>query len=330
MLLDFTTFVLLLITSSLTASLATSVGINLGPTYLTSAYPKDGQDEFSIVSVKGSKAYRNYLADVLATQSAGTGTSAHNDVAVRAIFHNALTTIKKATEKKLGHATGIGIISQPLYFNETTSTALREAAREVQTAGFGQVTRFTNAARLAYGLNSCKGFGMNSSNCDMDEGEHSVIVIDYNTEYLELAIGYVRAEICSVRGYKRVKELGENRKSNPSYLNDVQKVLQEFRGAYFATFDFWDYGAHVRGVILSGDASKSGMDEMRRSLAQAWPEQYENRFKDSIDPMYVGAVGTARMAQIEAPKGSGSKPTVEEEEEDDDDEEDVEYNHGEL
>lgn len=324
MLLAFTVHVLLLIASSLTASAANTIGINLGPTFLTSAYAEGIKDEFTIVSIKGSKAYRNYFADVLETQSTGTGTATHNNVAVRAIFYDALATIKTATEKKLGHAVDIGIISQPLYFNETTSTALTDAAKEVQTGLAGQVIRFTNAARLAYGLNSCKGFGMNASNCDINEGEHAVVVIDYNTEYLELAIGYVREDICSVRGYKRVKELGEDHKSSSTYLNDLQKVLQEFRGAYFATFDFWDYGAHVRGVVLSGDASKSGMDEMRRSLAQAWPEQYKNRFKSSIDPIHVGAAGAARMAQIEALKELGPEPQVEEDENDDD------YEHDEL
>jgi hypothetical protein len=321
MLVYFTTYLLLLTTSSLIASSA-SIGINLGPTYLTSAYAKGLKDDFTILSIKGSKAYRKYLADVLETQAAGTGTSTHNNIAVRAILYDALTTIKTATEKKLGHTVDIGIISQPLYFNATTSTALTDAAKEVQTGLAGQVTRFTNAARIAYGLNSCKGFGMNASNCDINEGEHAVVVIDYNAEYLELAIGYVREDICSVRGYKRVKDLGEDHKSSSSYLDDVQKVLQEFRGAYFATFDFWDYGAHVRGVLLSGDASKSGMDEMLQSLQQAWPEQYKNRFKDSIDPMYVGAAGAARMAQIQAVRDLGPEAVTEEEKDKDDGTED--------
>lgn len=315
MLTSFTTYLLLLAISSWTTA-ANSIGINLGPTYITSAYAKGIKDEFTTLSIKGSKAYMNYLADVLETQAAGTSTPTHNNVAVRAILYDALTTIKTATEKKLGHSVDIGIISQPLYFNETTSTALTDAAKEVQTGLAGQVTRFTNAARIAYGLNSCRGFGMNSSNCDINEGEHAVVVIDFNTDYLELQIGYVREDICSVRGYKRVKALGENHKSSPSYLDDVQKVLQEFRGAYFATFDFWDYGAHVRGVLLSGDASKSGMKEMRQSLKQAWPEQYKNRFMDSIEPMFVGAAGAARMAQIQALRDLGPEAMAEEKDED--------------
>jgi hypothetical protein len=334
MLVSFITYLLLLTISSGAAAAASSIGINLGPTYLTSAYAQGLEGEFTTLSIKGSKAYRNYLADVLETQAAGTGTATHNDIAVRPIFHDALMTIKTATEKKLGHPVDIGVISQPLYFNETTSTALTYAAKEVQTGLAGQVIRFTNAARMAYGLNSCEGFGMNSSSCDIFEGEHAVVVVDYNTEYLELAIGYVRTEdICSVRGYKRVKALGEDHKSSASYLDDVQKVLQEFRGAYFATFDFWDYGAHVRAVVLSGHASKDGMNQMRKSLEQAWPEQYKNRFKDSMDPMYVGAAGAARMAQIQALRDLGLEAISEENEEhddDDDDEDDETEGHDEL
>jgi hypothetical protein len=326
----FAQYASLLIAASLTASAkqarATPIGINLGPTYLTSAYASDANEGFAVVSVKGSKAYQDYLADVQQTQASGTGTATHDDESVYTIFYEALATIKTAAEKKVGRPVDIGIISQPLYFNQSTSNVLTAAAKQFQPGFAGQITRFTNAARQAYGLNSCKGFGMNATTCDINEGEHSVIVVDYNNEYLELAIGYVREDICSVRGYKRVKELGESHESTSSYLNDVQQVLQEFRGTYFNTFEFWDYGAHVRGVILSGDASKNGMDEMRRSLAQAWPEQHENRLKDSIDTMFVGAAGAARMAQIEALR-NGPEPI---EEEDDDHKHHGDHDHDEL
>ena len=317
---------MLLLANCLTVSTA-SIGINLGPTYLTSAYATDGKSGFTVVSVEGSEEYRKYFTDVLETQAAGSGTVKNSDASTQEIFRDALTVIKAVTEKKVGHKVNIGIISQPLYFNLTTSTALTDAAKEVQTGQAGQLTRFTNAARLAYGLNSCRGFGMNTSTCDIEQGEHSVIVVDYNKEYLEVAIAYVKGEYYSVRGYKRVKELGEDHRPSSSYSEDVQKVFQEFRGAYFATFDFWDYGAHVRAVVLSGDASKGGMDEMRRSLAQAWPEQYKNRFKDSIDPLYVGAAGAARMGQIEALRDLGTTQATGYEEEEDDDNE---YDHDEL
>lgn len=231
----------LLIVASWTASAkpsrATPIGINLGPTYLTSAYAANANDSFTVVSVEASEAYQSYFADVLQTQASRTGTAAHDDDSAYSIFYDALTIIKTATEKKVGNPVDIGIVSQPLYFNGSTSAALTAATKQVQPGFAGQVTRFTNAARLAYGLDSCKGFGMNISTCDINEGEHSVIVVDYNDEYLELAYGLVRADICSVRGYKRVKELGEAHRSSSSYLDDTQQVLQEFRAVYFATFD---------------------------------------------------------------------------------------------
>ena len=80
--------------------------------------------------------------------------------------------------------------------------------------------------------------------------------------------------------------------------------------------------------MLSGDASKSGMDEMRQSLAQAWPEQYKNRFKDSIDPLYVGAAGAAQMAHIEALQEIATQPRAAGN--DDEDEDDDAHNHDEL
>lgn len=66
------------------------------------------------------------------------------------------------------------------------------------------------------------------------------------------------------------------------------------------------------------------MDEMRRSLAQAWPEQHNNRLKDSIDTMFVGAAGAARMAQIGAINQLAAEPIKEGDEDDDD------YDHDEL
>ena len=235
--LTFAVYASVLLASCLTAS-AASIGINLGPTYLTSACATDSGEGFTFVSVKGSKEYSHYLAEVQETQAAGSGTVSHDDVSVRAIFRDALATVIAASEG-VGHTVEIGIISQPLYFNSSTSKVLIDAAKDLQTAWAGPLTRFTNAGRLAYGLNSCEGFGMNSSTCDIEDGEHSVIVVDYNANYLEVAIGYVRRDTCNVRGYKRVKELGEDYRSSTSYQERVQKLLQEFRGAYFATFDFW-------------------------------------------------------------------------------------------
>jgi hypothetical protein len=48
--------------------------------------------------------------------------------------------------------------------------------------------RFLNAARLAYGLNSCKAFGLDSTNCDIYDGTHLTIIADYNQDSLKLTI----------------------------------------------------------------------------------------------------------------------------------------------
>jgi hypothetical protein len=53
---------------------------------------------------------------------------------------------------------------------------------------------------------------------------------------------------------------------------------------------------HVKGIILSGEASVGAMSEFKRVVAAAIPE-FENQFLWSIDPKLVGAAGAAHRAR---------------------------------
>ena len=53
---------------------------------------------------------------------------------------------------------------------------------------------------------------------------------------------------------------------------------------------------YLRAVVLSGEASDSGMEEMRLALASALPE-YQGKFRMSLDPHFVGAFGAAQRAR---------------------------------
>jgi hypothetical protein len=68
----------------------------------------------------------------------------------------------------------------------------------------------------------------------------------------------------------------------------------------------WSYQdalSYLRAVVLSGEASDSGMEEMRLALASALPE-YQDKFRMSLDSHFVGAFGAAQRARhiVQNPK----------------------------
>jgi hypothetical protein len=57
----------------------------------------------------------------------------------------------------------------------------------------------------------------------------------------------------------------------------------------------------VRGIILAGEASKEGMEDLKQVIETALPE-YKDRFLFDIDPVVIGAVGAAHRARQWATK----------------------------
>lgn len=60
------------------------------------------------------------------------------------------------------------------------------------------ITKF-NSARLAYGLDNCAGYGL-PNDCDVDEDEHFVFLIDLGKTYLSLGFS-----ICGYLMYAPIK-----------------------------------------------------------------------------------------------------------------------------
>jgi hypothetical protein len=63
----------------------------------------------------------------------------------------------------------------------------------------------------------------------------------------------------------------------------------------------------VRGIILAGEASKEGMEDLKRVIETALPE-YKDRFLFDIDPVVIGAVGAAHRARQWATKNAIMNP----------------------
>jgi hypothetical protein len=112
----------------------------------------------------------------------------HADDKASSIFADALISIKKAVLVSLGRQYPIGVITYPQYFNRTSLHALRDVVMSLEPSLFRswQSRRNIHCNGLAYSMDTCEGFGMNSTNCDINEDFHRVIFVDYNIGILDL------------------------------------------------------------------------------------------------------------------------------------------------
>jgi len=60
---------------------------------------------------------------------------------------------------------------------------------------------------------------------------------------------------------------------------------------------------YLRAIVLSGEASSLGIDEMRIALGAALPH-HQDKMRISLDPHFVGAFGAAQRARqiVQNPK----------------------------
>jgi hypothetical protein len=65
---------------------------------------------------------------------------------------------------------------------------------------------------------------------------------------------------------------------------------------------------NLRAIVLSGEASTAGMEEMRQALAACLPE-FQNQLRMSLDPHFVGAFGAAQRARHIIQNPSFLKPS---------------------
>jgi len=84
-----------------------------------------------------------------------------------------------------------------------------------------QVKRFFNAARLAYGLNSCEALGLDSVTCHIEDGPHLVMFLDYHKEYLELAIADIGYMTFLLEDNVRLEKLGESQTETENSVSAV-------------------------------------------------------------------------------------------------------------
>ena len=52
----------------------------------------------------------------------------------------------------------------------------------------------------------------------------------------------------------------------------------------------------VRAIVLSGEASQTAFEELRSAIREVLP-QLQEKVRDTIDPLFVPAIGAARRAR---------------------------------
>ncbi|RYP05936.1 hypothetical protein DL765_009677 [Monosporascus sp. GIB2] len=198
-------------------------------------------------------------------------------------------------------------ISIPQHFNTSMSGAVLDVALELERGIVvpWQIRHYYNAVRLAYHLNSCEGFSMDTSTCDIEDGPHLVFFIDYNDAYLELCVADVGEFIFSDVTKKTFRDIGAGRLAVPSgqdiesYWRIVRAEVQDFVQDYFLEPDSNAYIEDVRAIVLSGDAPPEAFHNIRDIVVGILPGQVD-KIRDTIDPLYAGAVGAAEWAKFQA------------------------------
>ncbi|PGH15968.1 hypothetical protein AJ79_02135 [Helicocarpus griseus UAMH5409] len=196
----------------------------------------------------------------------------------------------------------ITFISIPEHFNTSAYDAVVEAgSNENGLIQSWQIRRFFSVARLAYGLNSCQGFGLTEpGSCDIEEGPHYAMFIDYNRDYMDLLIADMTEFFFVVEGKERLGNLGAQRLDGLSgeavdeYRDEVRHAIQAFVKRSFPEPD--DSGlAFLRAVVISGEAPRPAFSNVHDAIINTLPN---HKIYDSIDPLFVGAVGAAQWAKL--------------------------------
>lgn len=135
---------------------------------------------------------------------------------------------------------------------------------------------------------------MTQKDCDIDEGPHQVIYVDYQPDALELKVADV-TEYGAFSEYRARVSLADDDERNLSKIgNALTKLTQSStfvdEQVRFDRFHF------LRAIVVNGEVLQPSMEELHNALVEAFPGQ-ESKIRDNINPLYVGAIGAAFKAR---------------------------------
>jgi len=231
----------------------------------------------------------------------------HNEEYARIIFTEALVSLSKAAGRNLGDQKfPIGAVSAPQYFNGSSRGAVMLALQSVEPElrQLHQVVVGSHAIRLAYGLDSCEGFGSGSQKCDIEDGTHYVLVVEFEKRYLQLSLLDVGSDTVGTLDRTRFNELGEEEGvaqdsgEDEAHYRHIQDELRAFMvnnnvGPKQKKEDF------LQAVIVSGEVSDTSFEHLRRLIKELLDNQGKyDILRETVKPAFVSAVGAAYQSMI--------------------------------
>lgn len=220
------------------------------------------------------------------------------------IFTTALRSIIEEVSNVLHHPVEITTVSRPRHFNDSSQEAVIIAAMQTEPTMKQpwQVIDSVNAARLAYGLDTCAGLGFNENGCDMEEEVHLIVFMEYNPDYLELTVAEVTEDTCGIEGHRWLQALGSAALDHTPYrethFREVRDALQAFMVEAHLTPDHPHKWNAIRAIVISGEAPESAFGDLLRWIPTVLGE-HQDKIRSSIDPWYVGAVGAAQRGRYQ-------------------------------
>jgi len=134
------------------------------------------------------------------------------DPETMAMFRRTLELIQSATDSELQRPSEFRSITTPDHFSLRSSmSTLMRAAYDLKYFGSGQsyqVIQLYNAARLAYNLDNCRGYGL-PAGCNLFEIDMFALVIEYEERYLTAKILSISEYLCYPESEQTFPENGE-------------------------------------------------------------------------------------------------------------------------
>ncbi len=297
------------------------LGIHLGPTHLTAAeVTVQGNHLVRVARISGGPSYRqeylrtlepSYHPDRSTSNRIFEGPEQEHDSLSQSVVTSAVRTIKEAAEKNLKRPIDDAIIVVPAHFNHYSVWAVERAARIVGLSmryPLGRVSPFNIALHKAYQLDRCRVVG-HPLTYDYYEG-HVVLSIDYNSASLGLSVLEADSDsISHIWAHLEDPLMGEDTLPidlDRSLSNKLSQKISNFLSEGTDTIvsrqkkerkDYKILKSEIRAVVLSGDASTQGFDNVRKLLREDFEDLCDGPIIDHLDPAYVLAYGAARLAK---------------------------------
>jgi len=288
-----------------------AIGICFGPEHITVCRAGDGDSFDHIDSHSPSPAYQDFFQLILQKGvQADLNSRPREWLPDTHLFPresqigDVENMLRKELEAVIGRipdaATIVPTVTIPYHWNFTVQRATFKAAEsaKIPLAGIHMLLRMPRAVERAYGLDS-----------RLDLDDYFFIVVDYNSGYMHLLICETARDggYGIVEGQVQLAHLGENSGSKEGYREAVVEAMKKFVSLTTVDGESWidvkpPYHL-IKAVILSGNASSRGMEQIREVLHQVFGRSL---VRDSITPLDTGAIGAAGAAkgQIENPKST--------------------------